>query len=198
MTKLNVLIINAGIRDEIHRGELNAELTKIAISFFEKNGFQTCLTDLNNNWELQKELDNILWADLIFVQTPIWAMYVPWPFKRYIDIVMTHPQVCGTDGRSRKDPQKKYGTGGFLTQKHYALSTTWNAPKNALDEPDGFYDGRGLEGALLPLHKQFKYMGVKPLPSFAIHDVYKNPHIEEDLARFESYLQALIKTPLHS
>lgn len=90
---------------------------------------------------MKDETAKILAADLVIVQTPIWAMYAPWQMKRWIDFVTTDPAVCGT--------------GGFLTDKHYMLSTTWNAPAKALFEPNEFYDGRGLEGALLPLHKQF-------------------------------------------
>lgn len=38
---------------------------------------------------------------------------------------------------------------------------------------------------LLPQHKQFAYMGMKPfLPTFAVHDVYKNPTVEAVLLRW--------------
>ena len=135
---------------------------------------------------MKDETAKILAADLVIVQTPVWAMYAPWQMKRWIDFVTTDPAVCGTDGRSRENPGKKDGTGGFLTDKHYMLSTTWNAPAKALFEPNEFYDGRGLEGALLPLHKQFEYLGMAPIASFAVHDVYKNPTIAEDLKRWRA------------
>ncbi len=121
---------------------------------------------------MKDETAKILAADLVIVQTPIWAMYAPWQMKRWIDFVTTDPAVCGT--------------GGFLTDKLYMLSTTWNAPAKALFEPNEFYDGRGLEGALLPLHKQFEYLGMAPIASFAVHDVYKNPTIAEDLKRWRA------------
>lgn len=73
---------------------------------------------------MKDETAKILAADLVIVQTPIWAMYAPWQMKRWIDFVTTDPAVCGTDGRSRENPGKKDGTGGFLTDKHYMLSTT--------------------------------------------------------------------------
>ena len=93
---------------------------------------------------------------------------------------------------TRKDPNKLYGTGGFLTKKRYWISTTWNAPEDAVCEPGQFFDARGLEGVLMPLHKQFQYMGIKPLaPSFAIFDVYKNPTVESDLLRWKSTLEVV-------
>lgn len=72
------------------------------------------------------------------------------------------------------------------------MSTTWNAPLEAINEPGQFFDGRGLEEVLMPLHKQFAYMGMRPLaPSFAVTDVYKNPTIEADLSRWQENLEAV-------
>ena len=140
----------------------------------------------------EKEVEKVLGSDLLLVQTPIWAMSTPWQYTKWQDIVLTDPRVCGTDGRTRKDPNKLYGTGGFLTKKRYWISTTWNAPEDAVCEPGQFFDARGLEGVLMPLHKQFQYMGINPLaPSFAIFDVYKNPTVESDLLRWKSTLEVV-------
>ena len=189
-----VLIVNAGIRAQGKSGKLNEEMTRLAREAFEAAGVKTLLTDLNNEWTLEGEIEKILAADLILVQTPIWAMSTPWHYTRWQDEVLTHPKVCGTDGRTRTDPDKKYVSGGFLTSKRNWLSTTWNAPKKALDEPGEFFDARGIEEVLLPLHKQFAYMGVKPfLPTFAVHDVYKNPTVEEDLLRWQATLKEAVK-----
>lgn len=174
-----VLIVNAGIRAQGKSGKLNEEMTRLAREAFEAAGVKMLLTDLNNEWTLEEEIEKILAADLILVQTPIWAMSTPRHYTRWQDEVLTHPKICGTDGRTRTDPDKKYGSGGFLTSKHYWLSTTWNAPKKALDEPGEFFDARGIEEVLLPQHKQFAYMGMKPfLPTFAVHDVYNLKVVE--------------------
>ena len=185
----NIFIINAGVKVHGTGGELNSSLTEMAKRILVEHGHSVIVTDLNENWQLQTEIQHIKESDVILLQTPIWAMGVPWPMKRYIDIVLTNPEVCGTDGRSRSNPDKKYGSGGFLTKKRYMLSTTWNAPLEALTEPGLFFDGRGLDEVLLPLHKQFQYMGLRAMPSFSIHDVYKNPSIEKDLKRWEQHLK---------
>ncbi len=185
-----VFIVNSGIRAQGKSGLLNAEMTHLAQAAFQDAGHTVLTTDLNDEWVLEEELDKVLAADLILVQTPIWAMSTPWHYTKWQDIVLTHPKVCGTDGRTRTDPKRKYGSGGFLTDKLYWLSTTWNAPKKALDEPGEFFDARGIEEVLMPLHKQFTYMGIGPfMPTFAVHDVYKNPAIESDLARWQETLK---------
>lgn len=56
------------------------------------------------------------------------------------------------------------------------------------------FDARGIEEVLLPLHKQFAYMGMKPfLPTFAVRDVYKNPTVEADLLRWQATLKEAVK-----
>lgn len=106
-----------------------------------------------------KRSRKVLGSDLLLVQTPIWAMSTPWQYTKWQDIVLTDPRVCGTDGRTRKDPNKLYGTGGFLTKKRYWISTTWNAPEDAVCEPGQFFDARGLEGVLMPLHQTVSVYG---------------------------------------
>lgn len=189
----NIFIINGGVKAQGKGGELNASLTEMAKNILEQFGHFVTITSLNENWQLQTEIKRIQDSDVILLQTPIWAMGVPWPVKKYIDIVMTNPEVCGTDGRTRLNPDKKYGSGSFLTTKRYMLCTTWNAPLEALTEPGQFFDGRGLDEVLLPLHKQFQYMGLKPMPSFSIHDVYKNPTIEKDFKRWEQHLKQFFR-----
>lgn len=168
----HVLIVNAGVlRPNGEGGRLNETMTKIAREAFEMAGFSVETTDLRQDWTLEEETDKVARAKLLLVQTPIWAMSTPWQYTRWQDEVLTHPKVCGT--------------GGFLTDHYYWLSTTWNAPLEAINEPGQFFDGRGLEGVLMPLHKQFAYMGIRPfLPSFAVTDVYKHPTVEADIARW--------------
>ena len=191
----NVFIVNAGMkRADGNGGKLNLEMVEIAKRVFETAGYNVVITDLNNEWKHEEEIQKILNCDLFILQTPIWAMTTPWQYTKYQDEVLTDPKVCGTDGRTRSDPSKKYGSGGFLTDKFYFLATTWNAPLEALNMPGEFFDGRGIEEVLMPLHKQFAYMGIKPLTkSFSINDVYKNPTIESDLKRYEEFLTNLVK-----
>lgn len=193
-----VFIINAGIRlpqtNNSVLGTLSKHLVSTARNAFKDAGHNVIETDLNEAWTLEEELEKVLASNLILLQTPIWAMSTPWQYTKWQDEVLTHSKVCGTDGRTRTDPSKKYGTGGFLTDKKYWLSTTWNAPHSALYDPGNFFDARGIEEVLMPLHKQFAYMGIKCLQStFAIFDVYKNPQIERDLKRFDQALKMAVQ-----
>ena len=99
--------------------------------------------------------------------------------------------IASGDGRSRNDPTKRYGTGGQLHDKRYLISSTWNAPLEAFTDPDQFFEGRGIDGLFMPLHKTFEFIGMRKLPSFMVNDVFKHPTIPEDLERWKAHLTKL-------
>ncbi len=68
------------------------------------------------------------------------------------------------------------------------ISMTWNAPLEAFTEPMQFFEGKGIDGVLFPMHKTFAFLGMKPLPTFMANDVIKNPTLEADLERFKAHL----------
>ena len=54
------------------------------------------------------------------------------------------------DGRTRLDPRRKYGTGGKMRGKKFMICATWNAPREAFDNPNGvLYAGKGTADLLL-------------------------------------------------
>lgn len=76
----------------------------------------------------------------------------------------------------------------MCVSKTYMLSSTWNAPKEAFDDPLQFFEGKGIDAVLMPVHKTFQFLGMRPLPSFMANDVLKNPQIAEDMQRFKEHL----------
>lgn len=186
---MNILIINAGCSHFGKGGTLSATYVERASQIFEGLGHQVVLTDLNQPWDIAQEAEKVKTADILFIQTPGWWMSTPWQLKKYEDEVFVQPGIASGDGRHRDHPERKYGTGGQLTNKRYMISTTWNAPKEAFEDPNQFFGGIGIDGVLLPLHKTFEFIGIQPMPTFMANDVFKNPTMEEDFARFDEHLR---------
>lgn len=189
MTK-KVLIIDAGCENYGKGGTLSHEYAALAASELFKLGWTAEITTVDRDFDPEAEAQKVVSADVVIVQTPGWWMSTPWQLKRYEDLVFVNPKLCGGDGRSRSNPEKKYGTGGFLTDKHYMLSSTWNAPLEAFTEPGQFFEGRGIDGLFIPLHKTFAFIGMKPMASFMANDVFKNPTIAADFERYKAHLAA--------
>ena len=70
------------------------------------------------------------------------------------------------------------------------LSLTFNAPRDAFDDPSQeFFGGKSVDDLFWPAHLNFKFFEMTPLETFACYDVMKNPQIESDLVRFDEHLE---------
>ena len=188
---MKFLIINAGCRHFGQGGTLSKAFVGAALETLAGLGHETVVTNLDDGWDIQAEVAKILAADVLIIQTPGWWMSTPWQLKKYEDEVFIQPGISAGDGRTRSDPSKRYGTGGKLTEKRYLISSTWNAPLEAFTEPDQFFEGRGIDGLFMPLHKTFEFIGMKKLPSFMANDVFKHPTIPADIERWKKHLKDL-------
>ncbi|WES90583.1 NAD(P)H-dependent oxidoreductase [Dickeya fangzhongdai] len=186
----NIFIINGGKPFGHAKGELNRTLTEVAASFLRDKGRQVRITTVDDGYDIEQEVQSFLWADAIIYQMPGWWMGTPWTLKKYIDDVFSagHGALYASDGRSREDASKKYGSGGLLQGKHYLLSLTWNAPLEAFTDPDQFFHGVGVDGVYLPFHKANQFIGLSSLPTFLCDDVIKQPNVEQNIARYRTHL----------
>ncbi|MCW6556569.1 NAD(P)H-dependent oxidoreductase [Yersinia ruckeri] len=186
----NILIINAMKEFSHSKGELNHTLTTEAVECLQELGHQVKITVVDQGYDIETEIENFLWADTLIYQMPAWWMGPPWTLKKYIDDVFTegHGRLYQSDGRTRSDDNKKYGSGGLLQGKTYMLSVTWNAPVEAFTDPEQFFHGVGVDGVYLPIHKANQFLGMEPLPTFMCNDVIKQPDIAGDIARYRQHL----------
>ena len=120
----------------------------------------------------------------MILQYPVNWMGAPWSLKKFIDEVYHRRYRRPADERrwphQRRAPTKNYGMGGVLHDtKSYMQSVTYNAPREAFDNPEEpFLQGASVDDMLLPMHLNFKFMGMQRTPTFVAYDVMKNPDIE--------------------
>ncbi|MDJ0841742.1 MAG: NAD(P)H-dependent oxidoreductase [Acidobacteriota bacterium] len=190
-----VFIINAHQPYPFAEGQLNRTLIDRATEHLAAKGYEIQYTGMTDDYDVDREIEKHMWADVIIVQTPVNWMGVPWSFKKYMDEIYTagmDGRFCAGDGRSREDTSKQYGTGGTLTGTKYMLSLTFNAPKQAFNDPDQvFFAGGSVDDLFQPMHLNFKFFDMSPLPTFVCHDVMKNPDVENDFIRFEAHLNEI-------
>ena len=187
----NVFIINGHQKYSFSEGKLNSSFTNKAEDFFKSNNLKVKKITMEDSYNVEEEIEKFKWADLVFLQTPINWMGVSWSFKKYIDHVFSAGMMgamSNGDGRSAEAPKSNYGLGGKLDGK-YMMSVTANAPKEAFNNSnEKFFDGMSEDDLLRPMHLNFKWFGLEPLPTFMAYDVMKNPEIEKDFARFDKHL----------
>lgn len=188
----NILIINGAKSFNFARGELNELYVNTANEVLSHLGHTVSVTRADSNFDPQNEISKILNSDILIYQMPGWWMGEPWTVKKWIDEVFTegHGSLYESDGRTRSDGSKKYGSGGLLQNKKYMLSLTWNAPLEAFNDPEQFFEGVGVDGLYLHLHKANQFLGMRSLPTFITNDVVKSPDVENEIRRFSDHLIA--------
>jgi modulator of drug activity B len=190
----NVLVINGHQRyDQIAEGKLTKLFIDAADEFFSKNGLNVKHSVVESVYDVSDELEKLAWADYILFQYPVYWMGVPWITKKYIDEVFSagvNTVTYVSDGRSREDASKKYGSGGLMQGKKYMLSLTYNCPDTEFDNKDGFFDGLSLDEANVATHKLFQFCGATPLETYSIHDIFKGDlDMDSELTRFKATLE---------
>ena len=188
----NVLILNAHHYYPFAEGKLKHALVEKARRQLEEKGHDVRVEETNREYDVDEELANHQWADVIILQSPVNWMGVPWSFKKYMDEVYTagmDGRVTNGDGRSADDPVKNYGAGGTLDGKRYMFSLTFNAPEGAFnDESQYLFQGKDVDDLFFPMHMNFRFFGMEPIETFASYDVMKNPNVERDFQRYEDHL----------
>ncbi|KPA89100.1 putative NADPH-quinone reductase (modulator of drug activity B) [Pseudomonas asplenii] len=196
-TMKKILLLNGGKAFAHSAGRYNATLHETAVAYLDRSGCDVRQTWIDQGYDVAEEVAKFLWADVIIYQMPGWWMGAPWTVKKYIDEVFTagHGSLYANDGRTRSDASQKYGSGGLIQGKQYMLSLTWNAPRQAFDDPTDFFEAKGVDAVYFPFHKANQFLGMSGLPTFLCVDVMKVPAIEADIRRYEQHLAEVFDLP---
>lgn len=175
-------------------GKLNSSLIQTTKDILEQKGYEVQTTTIENGYDPMQEHQKLLWADIVYLQTPVYWFGVPALFKAYIDRVLMVGYADGStlsgDGRTRSDASKKYGSGGNLVDKKYMLCSTWNSPKEAFGNKEQFFEGLSVDQVLMQIHKSYQFLGVKPIPSFTFFDIFKSAdEVSRQVDEFKKHIE---------
>ena len=106
-TLSKTLIVNGHQPHPFSKGDLNAALIKRASDYLVSLGHEVRITTVAEGYDVEREIENHVWADTILMQFPVNWMGVPWSFKKYMDDVYTagmDGRLCKGDGRVASAP----------------------------------------------------------------------------------------------
>ncbi|WP_163833559.1 NAD(P)H-dependent oxidoreductase [Spartinivicinus ruber] len=164
-----VLIINGAEVRDIAPGRFNESMLTAAHRLLSASA-EIKVTRVADQYQVVEEQSKILWADTIIFQFPVYWFSAPSSLKKYFDDVYAHGLFFGN--------AKRYGEGGFLTDKRYMLSTSWNAPIEAFSYTNGLFEHTSPDELLASVHFTQQYVGMRRLPSFAAFNVIAQPNFE--------------------
>ena len=189
----NIFIINGSHPFAHSGGKFNESLFETTAAYFralDDTAVQT--TQVGDSYDPLEEVEKFKWADLIIYHTPIWWFQLPFGFKQYIDVVFTEGHQNGiytSDGRSSKNPDINYGTGGLMHGKKYILTTSWNAPKAAFTLENEFFEQKSVDdGVMFGFHKMNAFAGLERLATHHFHDMEKNANVPLELEKYNTFL----------
>ena len=193
---MNILLINTHLTyPGWSEGKLNQSVMDIAKAFFTERGHHVTETLVERGYDPEEEVARHVASDLVILQTPVNWFGAPWIYKKYVDEIfnagLAKKVFLEGDGRTRADPTRQYGTGGKMQGRKFMVSATWNAPREAFDNPDGFlFGGRGTAEAFLPITSNYKFCGYDILPDYGVFDIFKhNADIAGALAEYPAHLE---------
>ncbi|MBK2125178.1 NAD(P)H-dependent oxidoreductase [Fangia hongkongensis] len=179
-----VFIINGAESNAIAKGDYNQMMFELAKQFFWDKGVTVDATRVRDGYQVDMEQFKLTSADLVIFQMPIYWFNMPGMLKKYIE------EVYGTGVTHGGDAA--YGQAGLLTNTHYMLSTTWNAPISAF-EAGGTYENLSADDILRSAHVTQEYVGMLPLPSFHAFDILRSPDTETWKKRYFDHLEEICK-----
>jgi len=194
-----VLLINAHLMVAGRSlGKLNASFYNVARNFFLSNSYRVLETKISNGYNIDEEVEKIMQADIVILQTPINWESTPWMYKKYADEVftsaMTNQKFHSGDGRSAEDSTLQYGTGGKLKGKKFMICATWNAPKESFnDSAQYMFRGKSADDVLFNVAANYRFIGFDILPGYHCYDVFRNQHIKQDLENYPAYIKKILK-----
>lgn len=188
----SVHLINAKQPFGHSQGQYTNGLYETALELFTANKWQVESTIVEDGYDIDAEIAKLDKADLIICHTPLWWMGLPWTFKKYMDEVFTegHGVLYSSDGRTRSNQGKLYGSGGLKQSTTYMLTMIMNAPASAFSdqEKQGLFEGADIDQAMIQFHKTFQFLGMKPAKTFMANDVMKVPQFEKHKAEYIAQL----------
>lgn len=196
--KRTVLLINTHLTyPDFSEGTLNASFHQKAKQFFEANNFEILETKVEAGYDADEEVEKHLQADIIILQTPINWFGAPWIYKKYADEVFSSAGISKKflegDGRTRTDPSRQYGTGGYLQGKKFMVSASWNAPAVAFDDPNQvLFQGRSTADFFIPITSNYRFCGVDIVPDYNCFDIFKDGDIAKNLENYPMHLKQFL------
>lgn len=178
-----ILIILGAEQRDVAPGRFNASMVDVAIQILKHNA-EIQITRVANDYDIHEEQQKILWADVIIFQFPVYWFSAPSKLKRYFDDVYAHGLFFGN--------AQRYGDGGFLTEKKYMLSTTWNAPETSFQSGEGLFGEVSPDEVLAAVHLTQQYIGMKCIPSFHAMNIIQQPDFEAWASRYKDHLTKYI------
>jgi modulator of drug activity B len=195
-----VLLINTHLTyPNWTEGKLNQSFIDVAKSYFSSIGHEIVETKVEAGYNPEEEVQKHIESEIVILQMPVNWFGAPWIYKKYVDEVFNvglfNQKLLTGDGRSKEDPTIPYGTGGLMKGKKFMICATWNAPKEAFNNPSNpVFQGKTSADLFLNITSNYKFCDFEIVPDYNCFDIYRSQNIVEDIENYKTYLKNAFNT----
>lgn len=162
---MNILVVSAGYSIFDAKGQLNGFLTYLTDKNLSRKGHKVKFSDVTKDtWSVDREVDKLLWADIIIYIMPIMWFNMPAPMVKWLGEVLVYKKTfIITD---------EYGEGGQVPADNFMIVTTSNMKASDLGKGFVMKDTAHIDGVLQPLIMTNNYLSIRnQIPTFHAGDV---------------------------
>ncbi len=180
---MKILIVTAGYSLFDAKGQLNGFLAYLTDKNLTAKGHKVKFSDVTKDWDVEREVDKLLWADSIIYIMPIMWFNMPAPMVKWLDEVLIYNKTFVIT--------EEYGEGGLIPADRFMIVTTSNMKTSDLGTGFVLKDAPTIDDLLRPLIMTNHYLSIRDqIPTFHAGDV-----IAGDTGWIEAaYLQHLDKS----
>jgi modulator of drug activity B len=150
----NILIVTAGYSIFDAKGQLNSFLAYLTEETLSKKGYDIKISDVTKDtWNVDREVEKLLWANTIIYITPIMWFNMPAPMVEWFDKVLLYNKTfIITD---------EYGEGGQVQAGKFMIVTTSNLKKSDLGNGFVLKNASNIDAVLQPLIMTNNYLSIR-------------------------------------
>jgi len=162
---VNVLVVTGGYAIFDAKGHLNGFLAYLTEKNLSAKGHKVKFSDTTRNtYDVNREVDKLLWAETIIYITPIMWFNMPAPMVEWLDRVLLYEKTFTIT--------EEYGEGGLVPAENFMIVATSNMKSSDLGKGYVLKNASHIDDLLQPLIMTNNYLSVRnQLPTFHAGDV---------------------------
>lgn len=183
---MKTLLVTAGYSIFDAKGQLNSFLAYLTEKNLTEKGHKIKISDVTKDtWDVDREVEKILWAETIIYITPIMWFNMPAPMVKWFDEVLLYNKTfIITD---------EYGEGGQVPADNFMIVATSNMKSSDLGEGFVLKDAPHIDDVLQPLIMTNNYLSIRhQIPTFHADNVIAGGTIWIESA-YEKHLNTYFK-----
>ena len=162
---MKTLVVTAGYSIFDAKGQLNSYFAYLTDKNLSAKGYKIKFSDVTkDSWNVDREVEKLLWAETIIYIMPIMWFNMPAPMVKWLDQILLYKKTFIIT--------EEYGEGGQVPANNFMIVTTSNLKKSDLGAGYVLKNAHHIDDLLQPLIMTNNYLSIRnQIPTFHADNV---------------------------